>query len=224
MAILLYSGCNGFGYIGLKLKLGRVFDVHEGLAGRCLVTDIHPLPGHHSIEGRKDFHIPHHRPGFGYGPFGNPVTGISDLKIGACHRVLVEQGGEAFRIPFGLLQSDLSLFQASFNFWRMESGKQFSSFYLLAQDYWHVGYAAGRLGLHGRAELGSHRADYLLDGNQRFGFDGLGADLNRRQLGFRGNVALVRLVATGKEHHPRWQSEQVRPQPTTSGCIPTLRN
>jgi len=202
VGFLLYSGRNGFGYVGLQLKSGRVFDVHQRLAGRRLVTDFHPLSGHHSIEGRKDLHIRHHRPGFGHGPFRNPVTGVGGLNIGACHCILVEQGGEAFRIPFGLLQSGLSLFQASFNFWRIESGKRFSGFYPLAHDYWHVDYAAGCLGLNGRAEPGSHRAHYLLDDNQRFGFGGLGADSNRR-LGFRGSVALVRFMATGEENHCR---------------------
>jgi hypothetical protein len=207
MGILLYFGGNGFRHIGLKPKFGRVFDVHERLAGCRLVTDIHPLPGHHAIEGRKDLHIRHHCPGFGYGPFCNPVTGIGGLKIGACDGLLVEQGGHAFRIPVGLLQTGLSLIQASLDFWRIESGNQFSGSYFLAEDHWQVGDAAACLGLNGRAELGSHRAYYLLDESQRFGFDSLGADLNRGPLRLRGSVAPGRFAATGKEHHPQWQSE-----------------
>jgi hypothetical protein len=52
----------------------------------------------------------------------------------------------------------------------------------------------------------------------------LSAGLNRGQLGLRGDVALVHFAATGKEHHPRRQSEQVLPQPTTCRCNPTLRS
>jgi hypothetical protein len=113
------------------------------------------------------------------------------------------------------------LFLASFNFWCVESGKQFSGFYPLAHDYWHVGYAAGCLGLNGRPETGSHRAQYLLEGNQRLGFGGLGADLNRR-LGFRGSVAPVRFMATGEENHCRRQGEQGCPRPTWE-CNPIER-
>jgi hypothetical protein len=119
-----------------------------------------------------------------------------------------------------LLQSGLSLFQASLDFWRIESGNQFSCFYFLAQNYWHVVDAAAYLGLDGRAQLGSESAHDVFHADQGFGFDSLGPDLNRRQLRLHGRVALVRFVAAGKEHHPRWQSEQVRPPRTTCGCNP----
>jgi hypothetical protein len=117
-----------------------------------------------------------------------------------------------------LLQTGLSLIQASLDFWRIESGKQFSGFYFLPQDYWQVGDAAGCPGLNGRAELGSHRAHYVLNGGRRFGFDGLGADLNQWQITLAGSVALVRFAAAGEEHHARWQCEYVRPQPTQCRC------
>src|ERR1043166_3168414 len=156
-------------------------------------------------------------------PFDGVVT-RKYVDVGARDRVPVEQGGKPFRIAFGLLQSGLGLFQASSDFRRMESGQRFSGFYFLAQDDWHVGDAANSLGLNSCAEPGSHRTHHLLEGNQGFGFDSLGADLNRRQRGVRGRGGLVRSVATGEKNHSRWQSEQERAQLTTCGRNLTLRN